>query len=178
MQDGDNISEIKIENQKIIENTELNIWEALIPVFALVGMLAYNIYVYGDDALSGSNQFILLLGAAVAAIVGFKNKVSYKRMLEEVSENVKSTTGALLILLMVGALAGTWLISGIIPTMIYYGLQILNPTIFLAACVVICSIISIATGSSWTTTATVGIALVGIGETLGISIGMTAGAVL
>ena len=141
MQDGDNISEIKIENQKIIENTELNIWEALIPVFALVGMLAYNIYVYGDDALSGSNQFILLLGAAVAAIVGFKNKVSYKRMLEEVSENVKSTTGALLILLMVGALAGTWLISGIIPTMIYYGLQILNPTIFLAACVIICAII-------------------------------------
>jgi len=99
-------------------------------------------------------------------------------MLEEVAENVKSTTGALLILLMVGALAGTWLISGIIPTMIYYGLQILNPTIFLAACVVICSIISIATGSSWTTSATVGIALVGIGETLGISTGMTAGAVL
>lgn len=178
MQDKDNISEIKIEDQKIIKNTELNIWEALIPVFALVGMLAHNIYVYGDDALSGSNQFVLLLGAAVAAIVGFKNKVSYKRMIEEVAENVKSTTGALLILLMVGALAGTWLISGIIPTMIYYGLQILNPTIFLGACVIICSIISIATGSSWTTSATVGIALIGIGETLGISIGMTAGAVL
>jgi len=178
MQDQKNISEIKIEDQKIIKNTELNIWEALIPVFALVGMLAYNIYVFGDDALSGSNQFILLLGAAVAAIVGFRNKVTYKRMLEEVAENIKSTVGALLILLMVGALAGTWLISGIIPTMIYYGLQILNPTIFLAACVVICSIISIATGSSWTTSATVGIALVGIGESLGISIGMTAGAVL
>jgi len=178
MQDQKNISEIKIEDQKIIKNKELNIWEALIPVFALVGMLAYNIYVFGDDALSGSNQFILLLGAAVAAIVGFRNKVTYKRMLEEVAENIKSTVGALLILLMVGALAGTWLISGIIPTMIYYGLQILNPTIFLAACVVICSIISIATGSSWTTSATVGIALVGIGESLGISIGMTAGAVL
>ena len=95
MQDGDNISEFKIEDQKIIENTELNIWEALIPVFALVGMLAYNIYVYGDDALSGSNQFILLLGAAVAAIVGFKNKVSYKRMLEEVAENVKVRHGNL-----------------------------------------------------------------------------------
>ncbi len=79
---------------------------------------------------------------------------------------------------MVGALAGTWLISGIIPTMIYYGLQILNPTIFLAASVIICAIISIATGSSWTTSATVGIALIGIGETLGISLGMTAGAVL
>ena len=178
MHDENNISKIKIEDQKIIQNTELNIWEALIPVFALVGMLAYNIYVYGDDALSGSNQFILLLGAAVAAIVGFRNKVTYKSMLDEVAENIKSTTGALLILLMVGALAGTWLISGIIPTMIYYGLQILNPTIFLAACVIICSIISIATGSSWTTSATVGIALVGIGETLGISIGMTAGAVL
>ena len=142
MSEDNNISEIKIEDQKIIDNTELSIWEALIPVIALVGMLAYNIYVFGDDALSGSNQFVLLLGAAVAAIVGFKNKTSYKRMLEEVAENVKSTTGALLILLMVGALAGTWLISGIIPTMIYYGLQILNPTIFLAACVVICSIIS------------------------------------
>jgi NhaC family Na+:H+ antiporter len=178
MQDDKNISKIKIGDQNIIENAELNIWEALIPVIALVSMLAYNIYVYGDDALSGSNQFILLMGAAVAAIIGFRNKVTYKRMLEEVAENVKSTTGALLILLMVGALAGTWLISGIIPTMIYYGLQILNPTIFLAACVIICSIISIATGSSWTTSATVGIALIGIGEALGISIGMTAGAVL
>ncbi len=178
VKDDKNVSEIQLEDQKIIANTELNIWEALIPVFALVGMLAYNIYVYGDDALSGSNQFILLLGAAVAAVVGFFNKVKYKRMLEEVAENVKSTTGALLILLMVGALAGTWLVSGIIPTMIYYGLQILNPTIFLAACVIICAIISIATGSSWTTSATVGIALVGIGETLGISLGMTAGAVL
>ncbi|MEK6153664.1 Na+/H+ antiporter NhaC [Flavobacteriaceae bacterium 3-367] len=166
------------QNEKIVENKELNIWEALIPVIALVGMLAYNVYVFGDDALSGSNQFILLLGGAVAAIVGFFNKVSYKQMLAEVAENVKSTSGALLILLMVGALSGTWLVSGIIPAMIYYGLQILNPTIFLAACVVICAIISIATGSSWTTAATVGIALVGIGDALGISLGMTAGAVL
>lgn len=167
------------EDEDIIENKELNIWEALIPVFALVAMLFFNVFfAYGDNALSGSNQYILLLGAAVAAIVGFFNKVSYKQMLEEVAENVKSTTGALLILLMVGALAGTWLISGIIPSMIYYGLQILNPTVFLPACVVICAIISIATGSSWTTSATVGIALIGIGETLGISLGMTAGAVL
>jgi Na+:H+ antiporter, NhaC family len=167
------------QDENIIENKELNIWEALIPIVALVGMLFYNVFfAYGDDALSGSNQFILLMGAAVAAIVGFRNKVSYAQMMEEVAENVKSTTGALLILLMVGALAGTWLISGIIPSMIYYGLQMLNPTIFLAASVIICAIISIATGSSWTTSATVGIALVGIGNTLGISAGMTAGAVL
>ncbi len=173
------IKPTKPQNEHIVENKELNLLEALIPVFALVIMLFYNVFfVYGDDALSGSNQFILLLGAAVAAIVGFLNKVSYEQMMDEVAENVKSTSGALLILLMVGALAGTWLISGIIPTMIYYGLQILNPTIFLAASVVICAIISIATGSSWTTSATVGIALIGIGETLGISLGMTAGAVL
>jgi len=166
------------ENENIVENKNLTIAEALIPVLALVAMLAYNVYVFGDDALSGSNQFILLMGGAVAAIVGIFNKVSYKKMIAEVAENVRSTTGALLILLMVGALSGTWLVSGIIPAMIYYGLQILNPTIFLAASVIISAIISIATGSSWTTAATVGIALIGIGEALGISLGMTAGAVL
>ena len=161
------------------EFKELSIYTALVPVFALILMLFYNVFfVFGDDALNGSNQFILILGAAVAAIVGFLNHTSYKKMLEEVSENLKSTSGALLILLMVGALSGTWLVSGIIPTMIYYGLQLLNPNFFLVASVLICAIISIATGSSWTTSATVGIALIGIGDTLGISLGMTAGAVL
>ena len=161
------------------KNKELSIFEALIPVLALILMLFYNVFfVFGDNALNGSNQFILLLGAAVAAIVGFLKKNSYSQMLNEVSENLKSTSGALIILLMVGALSGTWLVSGIIPTMIYYGLQLLNPTFFLVATVIICAIISIATGSSWTTSATVGIALIGIGETLGISLGMTAGAVL
>jgi Na+:H+ antiporter, NhaC family len=168
-----------IKDTEILENKELNIWEALFPVFALILMLGYNVlFVYGDDALSGSNQFILLLGGAVAALVGVRNKVSFDTMIEEVAINIKSTTGAILILLMVGSLAGTWLISGIIPTMIYYGLQILNPTIFLAATVVICSVISVATGSSWTTSATVGIALIGIADALGISVGMTAGAIL
>lgn len=164
--------------EPIIQNKELNIWEALIPVIALVGMLAYNVYVFGDDALSGSNQFILLMGGAVAAIVGFYNKVSYKQMIAEVADNIQSTTEAILILLFVGALAGTWLISGVIPTMIYYGLKILHPNIFLPATVVICAIISVATGSSWTTSATVGIALIGIGKAIGLPLGMVAGAVL
>ena len=126
---------------KITTNKELSIWEALIPVFALIGMLAFNVFVFGDSALGGSNQFVLLLGGAVAAIMGFMNKVSYKTMLNEVAENVKSTAGALLILLMVGALAGTWLVSGVIPAMIYYGLQILSPSIFLPATLIICSVI-------------------------------------
>jgi NhaC family Na+:H+ antiporter len=165
-------------DQEIIENKELNIWEALLPVLVLVGMLAYNVFVYGDDALSGSNQFILLLGGAVAGIVGHFNGTSYKLMIEEVANNLKSTTGAILILLFVGALAGTWLISGVIPAMIYYGLKILHPAIFLPATVIICAVISLATGSSWTTSATVGIALIGIANALDISAGMTAGAVL
>lgn len=167
-----------MEDQQIIENKELNIWEAITPVIVLIGMLAYNVYVFGDDALSGSNQFILLMGGAVAALVGFRNKVSFKKMVDEVADNIKSTASAILILLMVGALAGTWLVSGIIPAMIYYGLQLLNPIIFLAATLVICAVISIATGSSWTTAATVGIALVGIGDALQIPLGMTAGAIL
>jgi len=99
-------------------------------------------------------------------------------MIEKVADNVQSVTGALLILLFVGALAGTWLASGIIPAMIYYGLQIIHPAVFLPACIIICSIISIATGSSWTTSATVGIALIGIGKAMGIDVGMVAGAVI
>ncbi|MBT8189681.1 MAG: Na+/H+ antiporter NhaC [Saprospiraceae bacterium] len=162
----------------IKSNKELNIWEALIPLVILIIMLAFNVFVFGDDSLSGSNQFILLLGGAVAAIVGFYNKVSYKEMINEVANNFKSVTGAILILLLVGSLAGTWMISGIIPSMIYYGLLILKPAIFLPATMIICAIISIATGSSWTTSATVGIALVGIGKALGIPLGMVAGAVI
>ena len=160
------------------ENKELNIWEALCPLIVLIILLSFNVFVFKDDALGGSNQFVLLMGAAVAVIVGYFNKVSFPSMIDRVASNIQSTTGALLILLMVGALAGSWLASGIIPSMIYYGLKILNPAIFLPATVVICSIISIATGSSWTTTATVGIALVGIGQAMGISAGMVAGAAI
>ncbi len=161
-----------------MKTQEISLGRALFPLVILVILLSYNVLVYGDDALSGSNQFILLLGGAVAAIVGFIQKVSYETMLQKVADNLKSVTGALLILLFVGALAGTWLISGIIPAMIYYGLQILHPSIFLPACILICALISLATGSSWTTSATVGIALIGIGKVLGIPVGMVAGAVL
>lgn len=162
----------------IIPEHKISILDALIPVIILIVMLAYNVFVFGDDAVSGSNQFILLLGGAVAAIIGFKNKVSYVEMMDEIAENIKSVAEPILILLMVGALAGTWMMSGVIPTMIYYGMMILNPTIFLAACLVICSIISMSTGSSWTTSATVGIALIGIAKALGVSPALTAGAIL
>ena len=160
------------------QNLTLPLRVAFIPIVILVLLLSLNVTIYGDDALSGSNQFVLLIGGAVAAVIGFVKGVSYQEMIHHIAENLKSVTGAILILLFVGALAGTWLISGIIPAMIYYGLQLLNPTFFLVACIVICALISIATGSSWTTSATVGIALIGIGKAMGMPVGMIAGAVI
>ncbi|MEA1786310.1 Na+/H+ antiporter NhaC family protein [Arenibacter sp. GZD96] len=163
----------------IVENKKLNIWEALIPVVLLMLLLAYNIF-FKDGEVFGeySNQFILLIGGGFAAVVGFFNKVTLKSMIAETWENLKSVFVPIMILFLVGALAGTWLVSGIIPAMVYYGLQVLNPSIFLPASVIIAALISLATGSSWTTSATVGIALVGIGTALGISGGMVAGAVI
>ena len=180
MQDDKNLSEINIDDQKIIDNKELNLLESLIPVVILMCLLAYNIFFVADQDWLGAytNQYILLLGGLVAAVVGFFNKVSFSNMVVEVWENWKSVFVPIMILFLVGALAGTWLVSGIIPAMVYYGLQVLSPEIFLPASVIIAAIISIATGSSWTTSATVGIALVGIGSALGIPSGMIAGAVI
>lgn len=180
MHDKKNLSEIDIENQKIMDNKELNLLESLIPVVILMCLLAYNIFFVDGQEWFGAytNQYILLMGGLVAAAVGFFNKVSISRMIAEVWENWKSVFVPIMILFLVGALAGTWLVSGIIPAMVYYGLQVLSPEIFLPASVIIAAIISIATGSSWTTSATVGIALVGIGSALGIPTGMIAGAVI
>lgn len=180
MQDNKNLSEIEIEDQKIIDNKELNLFESLIPVVILMCLLAYNIFfIEGQEWFGGyTNQYILLIGGVVAAAVGFFNKVSVKTMITEVWENWKSVFVPIMILFLVGALAGSWLVSGIIPAMVYYGLQVLSPAIFLPASVIIAAIISIATGSSWTTSATVGIALIGIGSALGIPTGMIAGAVI
>jgi NhaC family Na+:H+ antiporter len=180
MQDDKNLSEVHIENQKIIDNKELNLLESLIPVVILMCLLAYNIFFVEGQEWFGpyTNQYILIMGGIVAAVVGFFNKVSFATMVAEVWGNWKSVFVPIMILFLVGALAGTWLVSGIIPAMVYYGLQVLSPEIFLPASVIIAAIISIATGSSWTTSATVGIALVGIGSALGIPTGMIAGAVI
>ena len=155
---------------------------AILPLIFLVTLLSFNLYanvfIYDADPLAGSSQFILILSGAFAAMIGHRHNVSYKDVINSISNSIKSVTPALIILLWVGALAGTWMISGIIPSMVYYGLKILDPNIFLPACIVICSIISVATGSSWTTSATVGIALVGIGKALEIPAGMVGGAVI
>ena len=161
-----------------MKTPNLSLSAALLPLITLVLLLTYNVTVFGDDALSGSNQFILLLGGVVGGLVGLRNKVTYGQMLDRVGENIKSVTGPILILLLVGALAGTWLLSGIIPAMIDYGLQIANPRFFLPACVLISALVSLATGSSWSTSATIGIALIGIGKALDLPVGMVAGAVI
>ncbi|APD06104.1 putative Na(+)/H(+) antiporter [Flavobacteriaceae bacterium UJ101] len=156
----------------------ISLIESLIPIVVLIFFLAVNYQVFGDGAAEGPNQFGLILGAGTAMIIAYFIKIPFSKILEGISENIRETVPAILILLLVGALAGTWMLSGIVPAMIYYGMQILNPTIFLFASVIIAALVSIATGSSWTTSATIGIALIGIGNSLGIDSAMTAGAVI
>lgn len=164
--------------KKSTPTKSLGLLQSLLPVVILIFLLALNVSIYKDEALSGSNQFILLIGGVIAVFVGLVNKISYSKILKNITNNIRDTARSIFILLLVGSLSGAWLLSGVIPTMIYYGLQILHPNIFLPASMIICAVISIATGSSWTTSATVGIALVGIGNTLGIPIGMIGGAVI
>ena len=151
---------------------------ALLPILVLIGLLAYNVFLYGDNSLGGANQLALLFAAATASIVGIKFGAKWKTIIEGVSKSISSTTPSLIILLLIGALAGTWLLSGIVPAMIYYGLQILSPEIFLFATAIITAIVSLATGSSWSTIATIGIALLGIGQALGLSTGLIGGAII
>ena len=152
---------------------------SLIPVLVLMGLLILNIVVYKDDATGGSNQLALLIAGALAAFIGIVvYKIKYKDIESQIIKSIGVAMQASIILLIVGALIGMWIISGIVPTMIYYGLQLINPTVFLPVSCIVCSIVALATGSSWSTTGTVGIALIGIGQTLGIPIGMVAGAII
>ena len=161
-----------------MEQKNISFFWALFPILVLIGLLGTNVYLYGDDSLGGANQLALLLTASLAAIVGINNGSTWKSIMEGVSKSIASTTPAIIILLLIGSLAGTWLLSGIVPAMIYYGLQILNPKIFLVATCIICAIVSLASGSSWSTIATIGIALLGIGKALGISEGLIGGAII
>ncbi len=152
---------------------------ALSPLLILMLLLWFNVgYVYGDDALSGSNQVILLLSALVAGAIGVINGTKSQDIFDKIKANVKDTSNAIYILILIGGLAGTWLVGGIVPAMIYYGLELINATFFLPTAVVIAAVVSLSTGSSWSTTATVGIALMGIGQTMGIPVAIVAGAVI
>jgi NhaC family Na+:H+ antiporter len=151
---------------------------AFVPILVLVLLLTGNVVFFGADATGGPNQIALIMGSAVAGIISWRLGFSWKEIEHSIVKSISTAMGAMLILLIIGSLSGTWLISGIVPAMIYYGLKILNPTIFLFAACVVCCVVSLATGSSWSTIATVGIALLGIGKTLGIHEGWIAGALI
>lgn len=152
---------------------------SLIPLSVLVILLALTIKLFGADAIAGGSQLSLLTASAVCTAMSI---LIYGRkwvdLEESIIRNMRSATPALIILLLIGAIAGTWMASGIIPSLIYYGLKILHPSIFLPASCIICAIISLLTGSSWTTIATIGVALMGIGRALGFDDGWIAGAII
>ncbi|MGD1889449.1 MAG: Na+/H+ antiporter NhaC [Cyclobacteriaceae bacterium] len=152
--------------------------ESIIPILFLLPLLAVNVYVYDSDSTYGPNQIALIVSAAVAALIALRTGIQWTSLQDGIVKSISSAMSAMLILLLIGSLAGTWMLSGIVPAMIYYGLQILNPTIFLFAACVGCAIVSLATGSSWSTVATVGIALLGIGTALGLSTGVIGGAII
>ena len=152
---------------------------SLIPVVVLIGLLAIVIALFGSDSLSGGSQIALLIGLAVCVLISM---IFYHTPWSVFEKQMTRTVGdiavTLLILLSVGMLAGSWMVSGVVPTLIYYGVQILSPKFFLVSACIICSLVSLLSGSSWTTVATIGVALLGIGSALGISEAWTAGAII
>ncbi|MEM9857937.1 MAG: Na+/H+ antiporter NhaC [Bacteroidota bacterium] len=151
---------------------------SLLPILFLILLLVANVIIYGEDSSYGPNQIALLLAAAFGGLLSLRLGFGWSEIEKAIVKSISSSMGAILILLMIGALSGTWLISGVVPAMIYYGLEILNPTIFLFAACIVSAVVSLATGSSWSTAATVGIALIGIGKAMGIHDGVVAGAII
>ena len=152
---------------------------ALIPVVVLIGLLAIVIALFGSDALSGGSQIALLIGLAVCVLISMLfYHTPWSVFEKQMTRTVGDIAVTLLILLSVGMLAGSWMVSGVVPTLIYYGVQILSPKFFLVTACIICSLVSLLSGSSWTTVATIGVALLGIGSALGISEAWTAGAII
>ncbi|KPD23914.1 MULTISPECIES: Na+/H+ antiporter NhaC [Idiomarina] len=152
--------------------------QALIPLIALIVMLASSVYLFGEDSSYGPNQIALLVAAGIAVIIGFRNGFSWSQIEEGITEGISVALGAMLIILAVGSLIGTWLLSGTVPTLIYFGLELLNPGLFYAASCIICGIVALSIGSSWTTAATIGVALMGVASGMGLEPAIAAGAIV
>ena len=152
---------------------------SLLPIALMVGMLFATISTFGSDALSGGSQISLLVTTACCVFIGMAfYRIPWKDFERAITNNIAGVSTALLILLIIGALSGMWMISGVVPTLIYYGMQIIHPDFFLASTCLICALVSVMTGSSWTTIATIGIALMGIGKAQGFHEGWIAGAII
>lgn len=162
-----------------IERREPSIVASLLPLVVLTAMLYLVISLFGSSSISGGNQVALLVSAAVAVAISLGVYGGDWLQIEEAMvDNIRTSAPAIIILLLIGALSGTWMVSGVVPTMIYYGLEIINPKIFLVSASIICAIVSLMTGSSWTTIATIGVALMGVGSAHGYSQGWIAGAII
>lgn len=152
--------------------------QALIPVVLLIALLGAAVYLFGDESSFGPNQIALVLGTAVAGLVGLANGQSWAEIEGAIKRGIATSMGAILILLVVGSVIGTWILAGIVPTMIHYGLSLLAPSIFYAAACAICAVVALATGSSWTTAGTVGLALIGTAAAYELHPGIAAGAII
>jgi NhaC family Na+:H+ antiporter len=153
------------------------LWHALLPVLLLIVLLSFNVWLF-EDTLSGANQIALLFTAFIAGIISLKLDYKWERIQRGILKTIGTAMPSMLILLMIGSLAGTWMISGVVPAMIYYGLDIISPGLFLFSAVIVSAIVSVATGSSWSTIATIGIALLGIGKAMGFNEAVVAGAII
>lgn len=153
-------------------------FDAALPLLVLIALLSGSVYLFGDNSSYGPNQIALFVATAVAVIIGLKNGYRWSVMEKAMVKGISLSLGAVLILLSVGALIGTWMLSGTVPTLIYYGLQLLSPSWFYAASCLLCGIVAMSIGSSWTTAATIGVALIGVASGLGLSPVITAGAIV
>jgi NhaC family Na+:H+ antiporter len=155
-----------------------SLFDALLPIIVLIVLLAGSVYLFGSDAIGGATQIVLIVAATVAAIIAVRNGHPWREVEHAMIAGIGTAMGAILILLAVGSLIGTWLLAGTVPSMIYYGLQLLHPKIFFAATCLICAVASLSIGSSWTVAGTLGVGLVGVALGFGLSPEITAGAVV
>lgn len=155
------------------------LWLSCVPLALLVALIACVVSIFGDETLAGASQLALLVATASCVSIGIvTNLISWNDFERAVSDKVGGVSSAIIILLLIGALGGAWMVSGVVPTIIYYGMEIMSPKWFLVSACLICSLVSVLTGSSWTTIATIGVALMGIGKALGFSEAWIAGAVI
>ena len=152
---------------------------SFIPIIVLILSLVFVVKVFDTSAMEGASQIALLIASAVCVFIGMIIfKIPWQSFEEGIKENIANVGSAIVMLLLIGAIGGTWMLSGVVPTMIYYGMHIVNPKVFLVICCIVSAVVSIVTGSSWTTIATIGVALIGIGQGYGISTSWIAGAVI
>ena len=152
---------------------------SLIPFIALIALISICVSVFGTDALDGATQVSLLIASAICVAVGYAMKrVEWESLEQEMTDKISTCMPSIIILLLIGAIGGTWMLSGIVPTMIYYGVQVLRPEWFLVSSSLFCALVSLMVGSSWTTVATIGVALMGIGRAHGFDDGWVAGSII